>query len=89
MASVPHRFAGFRLDPVARVVERDGRPVSLTAKALDLLLALVDRRGRVVTKQELMAIVWPDTAVEENNLTVTMSALRKALGEANSPPIIA
>lgn len=76
-----YRFAAFDLDPVRRVLEHDGRPIVLTAKAFDLLLALVERRDRVVTKDELMAIVWPDTTVEEQNLTVTMSILRKALGD--------
>src|SRR5687768_10014901 len=50
-------------------------------KALDILLYLVQRAGTVVEKDELMDAIWPDTAVEENNLTQNISALRKALGE--------
>lgn len=61
---------------------RDGATVPLSSKAFDLLRALVENGGRVVEKDELMKRLWPDTAVEENNLSVNMSALRKALGES-------
>jgi DNA-binding winged helix-turn-helix (wHTH) protein/tetratricopeptide (TPR) repeat protein len=60
----------------------DGQPVRLPAKAFDTLLALVDHSGEVLTKDELIKAVWPDTFVEEINLTVNISALRKLLGEA-------
>ena len=59
-----------------------GRPVSLTPKATDTLLALVERHGRLVTKEELFHIVWPDAFVEENNLAQNISMLRRALGES-------
>ena len=59
---------------------RAGQPQPLGARALDLLLALARHRDRVVGKQELMALVWPGLVVEDNNLTVQMSALRKLLG---------
>jgi eukaryotic-like serine/threonine-protein kinase len=62
-------------------VLRAGQPVSLTPKALDLLVYLVERHGHLVAKQELLSAVWPDTFVEEANLTYNISALRKALGD--------
>jgi DNA-binding winged helix-turn-helix (wHTH) protein/Flp pilus assembly protein TadD len=77
-----YEFGPFRLDLAERVLLRDGRPLTLTPKAFDLLLALVERRGHVIEKDELMAAVWPDTAVEESNLTHHISVLRKALGES-------
>src|SRR6185436_4268764 len=63
------------------VLWRDGELVPLTPKALALLRALVEERGDVVLKSELMDRVWPDAAVEDANLSVTIAALRKALGE--------
>lgn len=68
---------------------REGEVVPLTPKALDVLAALCERPGEVVTKDELMRRVWPDTFVEEANLTVHVSALRKALGrQADGRPWI-
>ncbi len=64
-----------------RALLRDGAAVPLTAKAFDTLLLLVERGGEVVPKSEMMDALWPDTAVEENNLTQHVSMLRKALGE--------
>jgi DNA-binding winged helix-turn-helix (wHTH) protein/TolB-like protein len=60
---------------------RDGAPLQLTVKALDTLLFLLCNQGATVTKSEIMNAVWPDSAVEENNLTQQISALRRALGE--------
>jgi DNA-binding winged helix-turn-helix (wHTH) protein/tetratricopeptide (TPR) repeat protein len=77
-----YEFGPFRLDLAERVLLRDGRPLTLTPKAFDLLLALVERRGHVIGKEELMGALWPDTAVEESNLTHHISVLRKALGES-------
>ena len=57
-----------------------GEPIPLTAKAFDLLVTLVRRSGHLVSKDDLLRAVWPDTIVEEVNLTVNISALRKALG---------
>lgn len=76
-----YEFGPFRLDPTKRLLLRDGMPQPLTPKALDILLVLVRHGDQVVGKDELMRAVWPDTAVEENNLTRNISALRKALGE--------
>ena len=82
-------FGPFRLDAAKRVLWREGRIVPLPPKALDLLVALAEQRGDVVTKDDLMKRVWPDTFVEEANLSVNVSALRKALGEqANGRPYI-
>jgi DNA-binding winged helix-turn-helix (wHTH) protein/Flp pilus assembly protein TadD len=79
----------FRLDAARRVLWRDGEVVPLTPKALDVLAALTERAGAVVTKDELLKRVWPDTFVEEANLTVHVSALRKALGtQADGRPWI-
>lgn len=65
---------------------RDGAPVALAPKALELLDVLVEHRDRTLGKLELMERLWPETVVAENNLTVTMSALRKALGESAARP---
>jgi DNA-binding winged helix-turn-helix (wHTH) protein/Tol biopolymer transport system component len=74
-------FESFRIDPVRRRLSRDGQPVPIHSKTFDLLLALIENRGRVIEKSELMEIVWANQIVEEGNLTVKMSALRKTLGE--------
>ncbi|MET0650207.1 MAG: tetratricopeptide repeat protein [Pyrinomonadaceae bacterium] len=76
-----YEFGPFRLNPARRVLLREGQPVALTAKVFDTLVIFVERRGRVLAKDELMTALWPDTAVEENNLTQHVSVLRKALGE--------
>ncbi|HYP01400.1 MAG TPA: winged helix-turn-helix domain-containing protein [Pyrinomonadaceae bacterium] len=80
-AQNPYLFAEFQLDPLRRVLLRGGRPVALNPKAVEVLLAMVERRAEVVSKDDLLKAVWPDQIVEENNLTVHVSALRKALGE--------
>jgi DNA-binding winged helix-turn-helix (wHTH) protein len=74
-------FASFRVDPVKRRLLCEGQPVPLATKAFDTLLVLVENRGRVVDKDELMKRVWPDSFVEEANLTQNIFTLRKALGE--------
>jgi DNA-binding winged helix-turn-helix (wHTH) protein/TolB-like protein/Tfp pilus assembly protein PilF len=79
--STLYAFGPFVLDTRERRLLRDGVAVPLTLKAFDLLLVLVENQGHLVPKDELMRRVWPDAAVEENNLTVTISALRKALDE--------
>jgi DNA-binding winged helix-turn-helix (wHTH) protein/TolB-like protein/Flp pilus assembly protein TadD len=82
-------FRGFRLDPVEKVLFRDGVSVSLTPKVVETLLALVERHGQLVTKEELLRIVWPDTFVEENNLAQNISMLRRVFGEpAGEGPVI-
>lgn len=79
--NVLYEFGPYQLDPPERLLLCDGHPVCLTPKAFDLLLALVDRSGHLVEKEELLRIVWPDSFVEEGNLSVTISLLRKALND--------
>jgi DNA-binding winged helix-turn-helix (wHTH) protein len=77
-------FGNFRLDAGERALFYEGKLVSLTPKALDTLCVLVSRAGHVVSKDELMQAVWPDTFVEDGNLSVNIFALRKALGEGTN-----
>ena len=72
-------FDGFRIDAMKRRLLREGQPVPLATKAFDTLIVLVENRGRVVDKDELMKKVWPDSFVEEANLTQNIFTLRKAL----------
>jgi predicted ATPase/DNA-binding winged helix-turn-helix (wHTH) protein len=74
------RFGRAELRLSERQLLVDGRPVGLGARAFDLLLALLERRDRIVAKNELLDCVWPGLVVEENNLQVQISSLRKALG---------
>lgn len=74
-------FDRFRIDASERLLLRDGQIVPMTQKAFDVLLILVERRDRIVTKEELMSAVWPDTFVEEGNLAQNIYTLRKILGE--------
>ena len=76
-----YAFGPFVLDTRERRLLRDGEVVPLTLKAFDLLQLLVENQGHLLQKDELLRRVWADAIVEENNLTVTISALRKALGE--------
>jgi len=74
-------FGRFRLLPHRRELRADGVAVELGGRAFDVLMVLAEARGGLVTKDEILSRVWPDTVVEENNLVVQISALRKALGE--------
>jgi DNA-binding winged helix-turn-helix (wHTH) protein/TolB-like protein len=76
-----HNFGPFRVDAGRRLLLREGKTVPLTPKAFDILMVLLRNADRVVEKDELMRQVWPDTVVEENNLTRNISSLRKALEE--------
>jgi len=78
-----YEFGPFRLEPAERRLLREGTPIVLTAKVLDLLLALVERAGHLVSKEELLRRVWPDSFVEEANLSVNISALRRAIGDGH------
>ncbi|MCC7038685.1 MAG: winged helix-turn-helix domain-containing protein [Burkholderiales bacterium] len=78
--TVTYRFGRFELSPAARQLVADGQPLALGGRAFDLLVALVERRDRLVSKNELLDLVWPGLVVEENNLQVHVSALRKILG---------
>ena len=79
VSSETFRFGSFRLIPAERQLLCEGVPVELGSRAFDLLLVLVRRNGRLATKGDLMAEVWPRTVVEENNLQAHVSALRKVL----------
>jgi TolB-like protein/Tfp pilus assembly protein PilF len=76
-----YEFEDFRVEVDKRLLFRQGKPVHLTPKAFDTLLLLVQRKGEVISKDDLMREVWPDTAVEENNLIQNISNLRRVLGE--------
>lgn len=78
---VLYEFDDFRVDPIRRRIFRAGEAVPLTPKAFTILLLLLERRGEIVDKEDLLKQVWPDTFVTEANLTQNVSALRKALGE--------
>src|SRR5688500_12055211 len=77
-------FGPFNLVPAEKQLVRDGQPVQLTPKAFDLLVVLVENSGHLVEKSELLSRVWPDSFVEEANLSVKMSELRRALGETSN-----
>ena len=80
-AATSIRFGAFCLWPVRRLLLQDNQPVRIGSRALDMLIALLERPGDLVTKDELMARVWPNTFVEPANLTVHIAALRRALGD--------
>ena len=75
-----YRFGRFELRPSTRQLLVNDDPVPLGARSFDVLLALIERRERLVTKEELLELAWPGLVVEENNLQVQVSALRKVLG---------
>ena len=77
-----YAFGAYRLEPVEKILYHQDQPVPLTPKAAETLLALVERHGHLVTKEELFRIVWPGTFVEENNLAQNISMLRRVLGES-------
>src|SRR5687768_6896753 len=80
--SLSYEFGRFRLKTAERILLREGELVPLTPKVFDILITLVENRGQVVAKDDLMKRVWPSTYVEEGNLTQNISLLRKALGES-------
>ena len=79
-----YEFGPFQVLPNERLLLRDGHPLALTPKVFDTLLAFVENSGRLLTKDELMKLIWPQASVEEGNLTQNIFVLRKTLGE--SPP---
>src|SRR5262252_9599195 len=84
MAGERYTFGDFALDVDERRVTQNGRDVTLSPKAHDVLVELVRRAGRLVRKQDLLDAVWPDAAVEEGILSVHVSGLRKVLGDDRS-----
>lgn len=82
MKGVIYEFGDFRLDPANHLLSRrDGTPVPLTPRVFDTLLFLVEHHGKMLDKERLMEAVWPDSIVEENNLTQNISRLRQVFGE--------
>ncbi|MCJ7958813.1 MAG: helix-turn-helix transcriptional regulator [Pseudomonas sp.] len=77
-------FGPYRIHPRQRLVLEAGRPLRLGRRAVEILLILLEQAGNVVSKQELIARVWPKTVVEDGNLRVHMAALRKALGDGQA-----
>ena len=73
------RFSGFHLDPAARSLEYEGRQITLGPKTFDLLFFLATHPHQVVTKEELLTALWPNSFVEESNLSQHVFLLRKAL----------
>jgi DNA-binding winged helix-turn-helix (wHTH) protein/tetratricopeptide (TPR) repeat protein len=81
MNGASYSFGPFRLSPSEHLLLRGEQPIALAPKTFELLVALVSRHGQLLTRDELMHAIWPDSFVEEINLTVNVSLLRKTLGE--------
>lgn len=79
-----YEFAGFELDVPERRLLRNGAEVDLAPKVFDTLCLLVENAGHLMTKDELLRSLWPDTAVEENNLNKNISVLRKVLDQSST-----
>src|SRR5580693_10473378 len=77
-----YEFGPFLLDTIQHVLLKEGRAVALTPKTYDTLLLLVQNSGRMLSKEELMKTLWPDSFVEESNLTQQVSMIRRALGDS-------
>jgi DNA-binding winged helix-turn-helix (wHTH) protein len=77
-------FGSFRLIPAQRMLLSNGKPVRLGSRAFDILVALVERAGETIPRNQLVARAWPDTVVEEGALRVHVAALRKALGDGRA-----
>ena len=81
-----YEFGPFVLDTPQHLLLREGQPVAIGPKTYDTLLFFLKHKGRMVTKQELMESLWPESYVEESNLTQQISTLRRALGESAGEP---
>ena len=79
-----YEFGPFVLDTIQHALLKEGKPVALTPKTYDTLLVLVQNSGRMLSKEDLMKALWPDSFVEESNLTQQVSMIRRALGESPS-----
>ena len=84
LPEIVYAFLDFRLDPRARTLSRQSEVVTMTPKVFDTLLLLVRHAGQVVTKDQALAEIWPDSVVEESNLSQNVFLLRKLLGEKDS-----
>src|SRR5450631_821168 len=84
-----YEFGDFRVDIAARrLYRRDGEVLRVTPRLFDTLLYLIEHRDRLIDKEELIAAIWPNRIVEENNLNQTISALRRALGNRDGQRIL-
>jgi TolB-like protein len=84
-----YEFGGLRVDFAARRLYRsDGEELRMTPRVFDTLLYLIEHRARLIEKEELIAAIWPNRVVEENNLNQTISALRRALGDRDGQRIL-
>jgi pimeloyl-ACP methyl ester carboxylesterase/DNA-binding winged helix-turn-helix (wHTH) protein len=81
LAEDTFEFGGFRLEAVERILSRRGQMIALPPKIFDTLLLLVQNAGHVVSKEKMLAVIWEDSFVEENNLAQNISTLRRVLGE--------
>ena len=79
-----YEFGPFRMEGAERMLLRNGEAIPLQPKAFDLLRLLVEHPGRLLEKDELLKVIWPDTVVEEVNLANNISILRKALGDGEN-----
>lgn len=84
-----YRFGPFHLDVQGRRLRRGTTPLRITSKAFDLLATLVEARDRVVSRHEIFDRLWPDTAVEDNNLSQQIHRIRRLLGtdETGASPV--
>jgi DNA-binding winged helix-turn-helix (wHTH) protein/Flp pilus assembly protein TadD len=78
---VIYEFGSVRINLLNRTLEREGEIVHLPARAFDVLLLLLNKRGEIVSKEELLSAIWPDTHVEESSLPVMISSIRRAIGD--------
>lgn len=83
-----YEFGPFRLEPDQHLLVRAGQPVKLSPKAFELLVLLVRNSGQLVTMDQIMEALWPDSFVEEANIPVLISFLRKVLGDHEDAPYI-
>src|SRR6476620_2399023 len=81
-----YEFGPYQLDPSKRILTREGEGIQLTPKATDILIMLVKHAGQLVEKDELLKEVWPNTFVEEANLSQNVFTLRRAFGEDRAEP---
>ncbi len=87
-ATTIYCFGRFRLDLARRELSAAGKPVAISSRAFDLLQLLIEHRDRVVTKDEIMSTVWRGSIVEDNNLAVQISALRRAMEQRSGQPVV-
>ncbi|HSS19545.1 MAG TPA: tetratricopeptide repeat protein [Pyrinomonadaceae bacterium] len=90
MSAKPSRFCEFgpfRVNATERLLQCRNKTIALTPKVMDTLIVLLENRGHILTKQELLQAVWPDTFVEESSISQSVSVLRRALGEASDGEI--